>query len=140
VFYVVQLILKWVYKKSSLSLRINCFVKKYRPNNSPSRHFNPYADFKWVQWHLKYIRWIVSRPCSVILCVYEPRQIEPCFIGKESDVLLVNIIKQIVVTPITKLDSLEIIRRVKLLDHCTFVWAYMQGFFQDLSRGFITKS
>jgi hypothetical protein len=34
---------------------------------------------------------------------------EPCFIGKESDVLLVNIIKQIVVVPITKLDSLEII-------------------------------
>jgi hypothetical protein len=43
--------------------------------------------------------------------------------GKESDVLLVNIIKQIILIPITKLDSLEIIRRVKLLDDCKFVWA-----------------
>jgi hypothetical protein len=49
-----------------------CLIN-YRPNNSPSRHCN----LKWVQWHLNYIMWIVSRPCSMILCVYEPRQIEP---------------------------------------------------------------
>jgi hypothetical protein len=58
--------------------------KKQRSNYSTPRNGTPRAYILWMQRTFSAIMWVFSSPCSVVLVIYVPAEVEPRFVCKKT--------------------------------------------------------